>query len=186
MALLIAVAGHSGAGKTTAVRYLNEICGGEVVYLGAAILCMIQERRLPETRESERILRLEVRQQHGPAALAMLEADRVERLLKAGSPVIIDAVFSPAELNLLRARAPENSIFLLGILASFSTRSQRLARRSCRPLTANEVAMRDRTELETLGTGEVLANATHKLTNEGSLHDFQNALATIARQVTSA
>jgi dephospho-CoA kinase len=43
MAYLIAVAGHTGAGKTTAVCYLKEMCGGEVVYLGGAVLDYMNE-----------------------------------------------------------------------------------------------------------------------------------------------
>jgi dephospho-CoA kinase len=173
---LIAVAGYTGSGKTTSVQYLRDLCDGEVVYFGAAVLDYMRDRKLPETPETERIVRLKLREQNGPAAFAMLNAERVMRLLEDGVPVIVDAIFAPAEFELLRSHANRFPAHLVGITASFGTRCGRLKSRLSRPLSENEVAERDRTEVEELGTDKVLAAATRSIPNEGSLQDFYRSL----------
>jgi dephospho-CoA kinase len=159
MAALVGVAGLAGAGKTTAVQYLAGLSGGKVVYLGEAVIEEVLARGLPATRENERKVRLELREQNGPAALAMRYADRVTELIASGVSVFVDAIFVKAEFDLLKSRAPAGSAYLLAIETSFDLRCDRLADRPDRPFSREELAERDKTELLTLGTGEVMAAA---------------------------
>ena len=92
-AYLVGVTGLAGAGKTTAVQYLSEATGGQAIYLGEDVLQDVRTRGVPETRENERRARLELRQQQGPAALAMRYAGTASECLAKGVPVFIDAIF---------------------------------------------------------------------------------------------
>lgn len=176
MAALVGVAGLAGAGKTTAVQFLSGLSGGKVVYLGEVVIEEVLARGLPATRENERKVRLELREQNGSAALAMLYADRVTQLIVSAVSVFVDAIFVKTEFEVLKSRDPAGSAYLLAIEASFDLRCDRLASRADRPFSPGELAERDETELSRLGTGAVIAAASHTIRNEGSLQDFHARL----------
>src|SRR5438045_1588933 len=111
------MAGHAGAGKTSAVQYLSGRSGGKVIYFGQAVIEEVRARGLPDTRENERRVRLEVRERNGPTALAIPYAERVAELTARGVPVFIDAIFLQAEFDLLKSRAPVGTAHLLAIEA---------------------------------------------------------------------
>jgi dephospho-CoA kinase len=173
---LVGVTGFAGAGKTTAVDYLSSLTSGRVIYLGQTVLDEIRARGLSETRDNERQVRIELRRDKGPAALAMLCVDLVSECLGRGIPVFVDAIFMWEEFDLLASRAPNGCARLLAIDASFSIRSARLACRSQRPFTVDELRRRDETE-EELGTGAVLAAAKHSIRNEDTFDEFYRGLA---------
>src|SRR5688572_30391696 len=115
MAYLVGVSGLAGAGKTTAVKHLANVADGVVIYLGEAVLQEVRQRGLEETRENERLIRLELRQLEGPDALVKRCADRVRDSLNDKVPVFIDAIFHRAEFECLKSYCPEVSAFLVGI-----------------------------------------------------------------------
>jgi dephospho-CoA kinase len=185
MVYLIAVAGHTGAGKTTAVCYLKEMCGGEVVYLGGAVLDYMNEHGISITPESELLWRLKLREQDGPGAFAMLKSGAVTKFLEAGMPVYVDAIFAPQEFEILSSRAGQFRTYLVGINASFTMRCERLRSRPKRPFSEQDVMKRDQKEIEELGTGEVLASAMYTISNEGSLADFHESLSQLMRSMAA-
>jgi dephospho-CoA kinase len=81
MAYLIAVTGLSGAGKTTAVNYLQKIGAGQKIYLGQVVLAEVRSRGMPPGPDSERAVRMDFRKQHGPAALAVLAGPQIRECL---------------------------------------------------------------------------------------------------------
>src|SRR5579862_6652903 len=89
---LVGVTGLAGAGKTTAVKYLASLTNGRMFYLGQTVLDEVRARRLPETRENERKVRIDLRRENGPAALAIPYVDEVAECLGNGIPVFIDAI----------------------------------------------------------------------------------------------
>jgi dephospho-CoA kinase len=175
--MVIGVAGLAGAGKTTAVRYLSQSSGGRIVYLGEAVIEEVRARGLSETRENERKVRIELRHENGPAALAMVYADRVSECITNGISVFIDAIFTQPEFDLFKSLAPEGEAHLLAIEASFELRLARLERREERSFDRNELEERDKTELDKLGTGAVISAAEHSICNERSLEQFYQRLA---------
>jgi dephospho-CoA kinase len=174
MGWIIAVSGACGAGKSTAVNYLARMTGGEVVYFGATVLRVVRERALPETSASEQIVRIELRDQHGPAYLAMLEAEPMKAILAEGRHVFVDAIYGVEEFDYLSRLAAD--FFLMGIDASFGTRLARLAVRAVRPMTEPQLRERDAVDLTRLKTGNVLAKAGIRIDNEGSMAEFEDAL----------
>jgi dephospho-CoA kinase len=175
MGRILAVSGLCGAGKSTAVSYLERVTGGEVVYFGATVLRVVRERALPETSASEQIVRIELRAQHGPAYLAMLEAERMKAILADGRHVFVDAVYSGEEFDYLSRLAA--GFFLIGIDASFGTRLARLGVRTVRPMTEPQLRERDAVDLTLLTTGNVLAKSGIRIDNEGSMAEFEDALS---------
>src|SRR5262249_13841967 len=95
----------------------------------------------------------------------------------SGVSVFVDAIFLKAEFDLLKSRVPADRAYVLAIEASFDLRCDRLANRSNRPFSREELTQRDKTELFQLGTGAVMAAANHTIRNEDSLQDFHARLS---------
>lgn len=176
MCLLIMVCGFSGSGKTRATEYLADNLPGERLYLGGKILDLVRQEGLPETRESERQVRLALRERDGIAALAMMEQDRIRECLLNKQSVVIDAVFAAEEVSFLRGCAEPYRIQLIGIESSFEKRCERLAMRPQRPLTSEELRKRDKTEAEILGLPAVMQMSDITIENSDSLQSYENKL----------
>jgi dephospho-CoA kinase len=184
MTHLIAAVGLSGAGKTTGLQHLARLCDGQYVYLGETVLAAVREQGLLKSPENERMVRLALREKHGPAALVALNAEKIIGYLQTGVPVLLDAIFNPGEMDLVRSIASSVPIYLIGITAPFEVRCERVKSRPERPFTASELRARDKTELETLGTAEVLRLASHMIANESSLEIYDQRLLEFLRRIT--
>jgi dephospho-CoA kinase len=174
---LLGVTGLAGTGKTTAVKHLSEITGGRILYLGQTVLDEVRARKLPETRESELKVRKDLRRENGPTAFVIPHLDEVERCIRNGTAVLVDAIFVSEEFDLLRSRVPNDLSHLLAIDASFDTRLARLKLRAERKFDADELRERDDIELNKLGTSAVIASAHNKISNEKTIEEFYRRLA---------
>jgi dephospho-CoA kinase len=175
MPSLICVSGFTGVCKSTAVEYMESQCSGKAVYLGAAVLEEIRRRRMPETRDSERIVRLELRRED-PAALVKLKVDTISGNLRRGVPVIVDAIMNIEEYEFLSSLVSGPCPSLLAIDAPIAERCERLSRRHCRAFTFDEIGARDKTEIETLRIDRVFTAAIHKIVNDRSIAEFRASL----------
>lgn len=178
---LVGVAGLAGAGKTTAAKYLSKLTSGRVLYLGQTVLDEVRARELSETRENEHQVRIDLRRENGPAALAIPYVDEVAECLGNGIPVFVDAIFTRQEFDLLRSRIPDGPARLLAIDASFDIRLTRLACRPERTFSADELRKRDNTEIKVLGTDAVIAAADYRISNEQTFEEFYSRLAEFVR-----
>jgi dephospho-CoA kinase len=182
MPLLIALAGLSGAGKTTAADYYRDAGLAEKVYLGDVVLNEVRTRGLPVAPDTERVVRLELRAKHGAAILAIRLAPDIKAFLSRGLNVVIDAVFQNAEYECLQNCCSDNdSSILLAMEACFEIRSQRLLARAQRPCTPEELKRRDDLERQRLETDIAISRAQHRIVNEGSINAFHNELNTFWR-----
>jgi dephospho-CoA kinase len=172
---IVGVCGLSGAGKTTAVNYLARLTGGEVIYFGATVLREVRERGLPETSTSEQIVRIQLREKHGPAYLASLEAERIKVILHEGRNVFVDAVYVKEEFDFLSQLAPD--FYLIGIESSFNIRLARVLTREQRPMTKEQLKERDAVDLTRLNSGNTFARANVRIQNERSMLEFEEALS---------
>ncbi|MGA9157891.1 MAG: AAA family ATPase [Candidatus Sulfotelmatobacter sp.] len=173
----VGVTGLSGSGKTTAVEYLSRLTSGRILYLGQTVLDEVRARGLSETRDNERHVRIDLRRERGPAALAIPHVNWVAECVENGMPIFVDAIFNQEEFNVLAYRIPSGFARLLAIDASLAIRSARLACRPERPFNVDELRERDKTELEKLGTAAVMAAAEHTIRNEETLDEFYRRLA---------
>jgi dephospho-CoA kinase len=175
MPKLFAVTGFSGAGKTTAIDFLRNEKLGRKIYVGKFILDELERRGLPQCAESEKNVRLELRQEHGPAFFAVLANTQIETAFAANENVLLDAVLSMEELNYYRAHCG-GAVQLVAISTSFEVRATRLENRTERKLSRDDLLKRDNFETLTLGTTKVMAAAHSTLPNEGSMIEFEKRL----------
>jgi dephospho-CoA kinase len=175
MGKLIAVTGFSGAGKTTAIQLLQSAGIGHRIYAGQIVLEEVIARGLPQGPDSENTVQIELRQQHGPLALAVLITPQITQCLEFGSNALLDAILSTDELQHYREHCRDR-VTLLAISASFEIRAKRLENRRDRKSTAEQLRKRDESEASTLGIRNVIEAADCQLLNEGSLDDFKRQL----------
>jgi dephospho-CoA kinase len=185
MTYLIAVAGHSGVGKTTAINHLENLGFGQRIYLGEEILKELNLRGLERTSANEQSVRLSLREREGPTVFAVRAAPLIESVLVTETNAFIDAVFTMEESRYLQTSFPDYKFVLLGITASLEIRSQRLASRIERPLTLKEMRDRDDAELSRLNTDSVVNHANSIIQNEATLADFQQKLEQFWKTLTS-
>jgi hypothetical protein len=122
-------------------------------------------------------VRIELRDQHGAAYLAMLEAERMKAILAEGRHVFVDAVCCCEEFDYLSRLSA--SFSLIGIEASFGTRLARLIVRAVRPMTEPQLRERDVVDLTRLKTDNMVAKAGIRISNEGSMAEFEDALSRV-------
>lgn len=176
MTFLISLAGLSGAGKTTAITHFESLGLGQRVYLGEEVLKEINIRGLERSPANERSIRLSLREMQGASVLAVRATPLIGDILATGTNVFVDAIFDIEEYQHLQASFRECRTILLSVVASYETRSVRLISRLERPLTPQELKLRDEVELSRLRTGSVIDRADHKIDNEGTLLAFQQDL----------
>jgi dephospho-CoA kinase len=178
--VLIAVAGLAGAGKTTAVQYLQSRGVGQLVYVGAYVRAEVQRRNLAPTPENEQAVRQSLRDELGREALAKMAVHNLQARNQS-ERILLDAICVKEECDFYRAVLGLN-VLIIGIYASFDIRANRLEMRGSRPLSADQLRQRDRFECKNLGLEDVLSTSEYRLTNEGSLKAFESKLDVIAAE----
>jgi dephospho-CoA kinase len=163
---VVAIVGMTGAGKSEVARVFEEH-GFKKVRFGDITDEELNNRGLEPNEENERNIREELRRKYGMAAYAKLSLPRIDNSLKS-SDVVVDGLYSWEEYILLKERYGER-LNLLAVLTSPATRHGRLGRRAKRPLTLEEAASRDKSEIENINKGGPIAMADLTILNENSL-----------------
>jgi len=180
---VIALTGMCGSGKSAAAAKLEEK-GFAKVYFGGITMNELKKRGMEISESNERMIREELRQKHGMAAFALLSISEINRLLENNKKVFIDGLYSWSEYRALRETYGEN-IVLLEIFSDKNIRYDRLAQRKIRPLTREQAAGRDITEIENIEKGGPIAFSDYKLENNGSLTELYRRLEKILDLVYS-
>lgn len=166
---VIAIVGMAGAGKSKVARVFEEH-GFKKVRFGDITDEELKKRGLEPNEKNERSLREQLRKKHGMAAYAKLNLPRIDSALKS-SNVIVDGLYSWEEYTLLKERYGGEFI-TVAVWASPATRHARLAHRAERPLTLDEAASRDKSEIENINKGGPIALADFTILNEASLKEL--------------
>ncbi len=167
---VVSIVGMAGAGKSAVARVF-EVGGFKKVRFGDITDEEVKKRGLELSEENERVVREQLRKEHGMAAYAILNLPRIDALLKS-SNVVVDGLYSWEEYELLKARYG-GKFNVVAVCASPDTRYKRLAGRKVRPLTAEEAASRDKAEIENSNKGGPIALADFTIINESSLEELQ-------------
>ena len=137
----------------------------------------VKKRGLPVSEENEKKVREELRKKHGMAAYAILSLPKIKSALTKGN-VLIDGLYSWSEYVLLKKEFGDKLI-IVAVHASPKTRAERLATRTIRPLSSEEVRARDYAEIEQLEKGGPIAMADVVFINEGKLRGLHHQLAVL-------
>lgn len=181
--VILALAGHAGAGKSTAAKYLARLGSGSVTYVGEYIKAEVGLLGLNLNAQNERTVRMEVREREGMDAFARRALPDIEAHARLG-PVLIDAIYNREEWEFYR-RALSTPPVLIGILASQGKRAQRVAKRGARRISREDLERRDRTELDLLHLGDVLEQADHRICNDATKRLFKKRLGRILSALSS-
>ena len=167
---VIAIVGMAGAGKSEVARVFEEH-NFKKVRFGDITDEELKNKGLEQNEENERYVRQQLRKEHGMAAYAKLNLPRIDRSLKS-SNVVVDGLYSWEEYIFLKERYGRRFITVV-VWASPATRHARLARRAKRPLTLEEAASRDKSEIENSNKGGPIAMADFTIVNEDSLEELE-------------
>ena len=177
----LALVGMPGAGKTLCAKHLQDK-GYFTLRFGAVVVDEVRRRDLAVNPVNERIVREELRSQHGMAAMAIISLPGLQAALRDNSQIIIDGLYSFSEYKFLRQNLGV-PLILVAIVAARLLRYDRLAKRPERPLTSAEASARDVQEIERLEKGGPIAIADYTLLNDGSptqmLERLDRLLATL-------
>ena len=174
---IIAIVGMAGSGKSVAAAVL-EAAGLTRIRFGDLTDQELGRRGLPVNEANERQVREELRSTHGMAAYALLNVPRIDAALGTAG-VVVDGLYSWEEYVALKERYGERLV-TVAVVASPRTRQQRLASRPVRPLTPEESASRDRSEIEKINKGGPIAMADITLINEDLLEDLERQAGVVA------
>jgi len=173
----LALVGMPGAGKTVCAKHL-ETLGYFQLRFGGVVEGEVRNRQWDVTPENERIVREELREKHGMAAMAIISLPKLKDALESHSHIIIDGLYSFSEYKILQAQLGVPMV-VVAIVAPRQLRYQRLSTRPDRPLTPEEAQRRDIQEIETLEKGGPIAIADYTLTNNGATNDLLADLDTL-------
>jgi dephospho-CoA kinase len=151
MPKLLGVTGYSGAGKTSAIEHITARSGANRIYVGQLVADEVIARGLQPGADSERTVRVDLRELHGMEGLAVLVSPAIRANFALGRSVVIDAVCSLEELFYYR-KTFDASAALVSILASFDVRADRVALRSEKAMTREKLVERDEIENNVLRT----------------------------------
>jgi len=173
----------AGAGKSEVARIFEEHDFKKVRF-GDITDEELGNKGLEQNEENERYVRQQLRKEHGMAAYAKLNLPRIDRSAYAklnlpridrslkSSNVVVDGLYSWEEYIFLKEYYGKQ-FTTVAVWASPATRHARLARRANRPLTLEEAASRDKSEIENSNKGGPIAMADFTIVNEDSLEELE-------------
>lgn len=165
-----------GAGKSSLVDYLTDK-GIPKIYVGGLIVEGVKSRGLPVTEANERQYREEMRATHGNDYFMRQVIEQARRLIDAGQrTAVIDGLYSWTEYKLLAHEFPGDQLTVIAVVAPRDLRHMRLRSRPVRPLTHDEAATRDWTEIEHLEKGGPIAIADYYIINNQDLAHLHHQL----------
>ena len=177
---IVAVVGMCGSGKSRVVEvfgkheFLN-------VYLGEATFDEMKRQNLPVTPENERKIREELRAGGDKAIYAKLSLSKIEEAVKKGN-VTIESMYSWAEYEFIKEKFGED-FMAVAVVVDKDIRYNRLTQREVRPLTLEQAATRDQTEIANIDKAEPIAVADYYVLNNGSEKELTRSVEEIISKI---
>lgn len=165
---ILAVVGLCGTGKSVVTRYIQEKYRFDSIYFGGFVLEEVKSRSLEVNAANEKMVREEMRREHGIGVMAIKAFPRITEYLEQGKNVICDGLYSFSEYIYLKEQFPRQ-LFLMAIHSPKSLRYKRLGNRKVRPLTPQQVDERDYTEIKNIEKGGPIAVADFHIINNRSI-----------------
>jgi dephospho-CoA kinase len=176
--IITALVGMCGTGKSVAAGYIEKEYGFRAVYFGGFVLEEVKHRNLEIDSGNEKMVREDLRSQHGPAVMAKLAEKKIGHYLSQGSNVICDGLYSFSEYTYLKEKYGKQLV-VIAVHSEKKLRYQRLGIREVRPLTPQEVDKRDYTEIKNIEKAGPIAIADYHLLNNGTVEELETQIKTI-------
>jgi len=160
----------AGAGKSEVARVFEKH-GFQKVRFGDITDEELKNKGLESDEKNECCIREQLRKKHGMAAYAKLILPKIDSSLKS-SDVVVDGLYSWEEYILLKEYYGRQ-FTTVAVWASPAARHARLTDRKERPLTLEEAASRDKSEIENINKGGPIAMADFTIVNEVSLEKLE-------------
>ncbi|HIE23570.1 MAG TPA: dephospho-CoA kinase [Candidatus Korarchaeota archaeon] len=185
----VLLVGLPGSGKDIAAKILENRYGFRVIVMSDVVREVVVRRGLLETRENFRKIGLELRNELGPAAVALLCIKKAEEIEKNKTPpgIVINGIRNIEEIEAFRERF-KDSVITIAVVASKKVRFNRIRKRGRRgfdlirrtkPMTYEEFLRQDREELELFDMGKALAWADAFIVNDGSVKELEENLISV-------
>lgn len=173
--MIIAIVGLCGTGKSAAVAHLHAVFSSPIIYFGGVVLAEVERRGLIINAENERVVREQLRQEHGMAAISIAAQTQISSALEQSGIAIVDGLYSFSEYEHLK-NLYNADLILIAIHTNRHLRYIRMASRKVRPLTPREVDNRDLSEIKHLEKGGAIAIADYHIVNESTLDELKSKL----------
>ena len=167
---VVSIVGMAGSGKSEVANIFEEN-GFKRIRFGDITDEEVRNRGLELNEENERLVREQLRQEHGMAAYAKLNLPKIDAQLK-NSDIVVDGLYSWEEYTLLKELYGDKFV-VVAVWTSPHTRYRRLGKRAKRPLTFKEAAARDKAEIENSNKGGPIAVADFTIINESSVKELK-------------
>lgn len=179
---VLAFVGLSGTGKSSATNYVTSK-NYPKVYFGGIILNAMDEAGLEKTPENEKQFREDYRLKYGKDSVANKIIDQIYSLQSAGQHhIVADGLYSWTEYKTLKKEFGSRLI-LVALIAPKKLRYHRLKNRPVRPLSIEEVNIRDVSEIENLEKGGPIAIADYAILNNDNLEDFYHQIDDVLEEI---
>jgi dephospho-CoA kinase len=163
---VIAFVGMPGAGKSYCVVYLGEK-GIPSVYFGGITVDEVKARGMEVNEKNEKFVREDIRAKEGNGAYAKRMITKIGEFAADGhNKIVADGLYSWTEYKIFKDHFGKNAV-IIAVAAPRHLRHERLAKRSVRPLTDDEVTSREYAEIENIEKGGPIANADYTIVNDG-------------------
>jgi dephospho-CoA kinase len=163
---VVAIVGMTGSGKSEVTRAFQD-AGFAGIRFGDITDDEMKKRSLIRNEANERYCRELLRKEMGMAAYAILNRPRIDKALET-SDVVADGLYSWEEYLDFKGYYGDR-FCVVAVCSPPKTRYARLAVRQVRPLTSEEAASRDKSEIENLNKGGPIAMADYVIVNEHNL-----------------
>lgn len=177
---IIALVGLPGAGKSEAAAFFAKK-NLPVISFGKIINDYIDKQKLSHTEDVHKKVREELRVKYGREALAVLNKDRLNKMLTLNNIIVIDGVRSWEEYLYLKKQLKKVDIYILALHANKKLRYERSAKRDYRSQLFGEE--RDINELIGTNMGSTIAFADFFVKNNFSIDDLHDKLDEVYRQI---
>lgn len=177
---VIALVGMPGSGKSEAAAVFVAH-GFKRIRFGDITDEIVRRKGLPLNEDNERLVREELRKQHGMEAYAILNLSRIQEALRQRN-VIIDGLYSWEEYKYLKQELAGNLVTIT-VWSPPGLRYARLTGRKIRPLTEEQARARDYAEIENVNKGGPIAMADFIIVNDSTLESLVRQTENIIKVV---
>src|SRR3989344_2028704 len=182
MKKVIAIVGMCGAGKSVLADMLVERGWGYVRF-GQINLDILKERGWETNEKNEKIIREELRTEHGMAAVAKLNIPKFDKVLESKN-LVADGLYSWSEYKVLKDYYGDR-LTIVAVYAPPALRYERIPGRVSGPedkdlrnrsFTKEDAKKRDYNEIENVEKGGPIAMADYTILNTGTLEEYKKEI----------